>query len=155
MKNFETFPNLHPLDPNMRAIDLNADGRADMLVTEENSFKWYRGAGEKGFEVPQTIFKEIDEEKGPAVLFADLEQSIFLADMNGDGLADIARIRNGEFCYWPNLGNGKFGAKVNMDNAPLFDNPEAFNPSFLRLADIDGSGTTDIIYLGKMISGYG
>ena len=32
---------------------------------------------------------------------------------------------------------------------PIFDHPDAFNPSYLRLADIDGSGTTDIIYLGK------
>ncbi len=69
--------------------------------------------------------------------------------MNGDGLADIVRVRNGEICYWANLGYGRFGAKVNMDNAPRFDHPDAFNPKYLRLADIDGSGTTDIIYLGK------
>ncbi len=36
-----------------------------------------------------------------------------------------------------------------MDNAPVFDHPDAFNPAYLRLADIDGSGTSDIIYLGK------
>ncbi|HSH66329.1 MAG TPA: toxin TcdB middle/C-terminal domain-containing protein, partial [Bacteroidia bacterium] len=42
-----------------------------------------------------------------------------------------------------------FGAKVNMDNAPLFDHPDRFNPRYLRLADIDGSGTIDVIYLGK------
>ena len=82
-------------------------------------------------------------------VFADVEQSIFLADMSGDGLTDIVRIRNGEVCYWPNLGYGKFGAKVNIDKAPWFDVPDTFNPAYLRLADIDGSGTTDIIYLGK------
>ena len=64
-------------------------------------------------------------------------------------MTDIVRIRNGEVCYWPNMGYGKFGAKVLMDNSPVFDFPDAFNPSYLRLADIDGSGTTDIIYLGK------
>ena len=37
----------------------------------------------------------------------------------GDGLTDLVRIRNGEVCYWPNLGYGRFGAKVTMDNAPL------------------------------------
>ena len=30
-----------------------------------------------------------------------------------------------------------------------WDHPDAFDPAHLRLADIDGSGTTDIIYLGK------
>ncbi|MFM7549694.1 MAG: toxin TcdB middle/N-terminal domain-containing protein, partial [Cyanobacteriota bacterium] len=34
-----------------------------------------------------------------------------------------------------------------MDNPPLFDHPELFDPKRLLLADIDGSGTTDLIYL--------
>ena len=38
-------------------------------------------------------------------------QSIYLADMSGDGLTDLVRIRNGEVCYWPNLGYGRFGAQ--------------------------------------------
>ena len=67
--------------------------------------------------------------------------------MTGDGLTDLVRIRNGEVCYWPNLGYGRFGAKVTMDNAPWFDAPDQFDPRRIRLADIDGSGTTDIIYL--------
>ena len=69
--------------------------------------------------------------------------------MSGDGLTDLVRIRNGEVCYWPNLGYGRFGAKVTMDNAPVFDQPDQFNQRRLRLADIDGSGTTDLIYLGR------
>ncbi|CAN5844879.1 hypothetical protein BH18ACI4_BH18ACI4_08570 [soil metagenome] len=88
-----------------------------------------------------------DDEKGPRLVFADGTQSIYLADLSGDGLTDLARIRNGEVCYWPNLGYGNFGAKVTMDHAPLFDNPEHFNQQRIRLADIDGSGLTDILYL--------
>ena len=95
------------------------------------------------------IRKPRDEEEGPAVVFADGTQSIFLADMSGDGLTDIVRIRNGEVCYWPNLGYGRFGAKVTMDNAPWFDAPDQFDHKRIRLADIDGSGTTDIIYLHR------
>jgi hypothetical protein len=34
-----------------------------------------------------------------------------------------------------------------MDNAPWFDAPDIFNQSRILLADIDGSGTTDILYL--------
>ena len=58
----------------------------------------------------------LDEETGPRVVFADGTQSIYLADMTGDGLSDLVRIRNGEVCYWPNLGYGRFGAKV--DDGP-------------------------------------
>ncbi len=38
--------------------------------------------------------------------------------MSGDGLTDLVRIRSGEVCYWPNLGYGRFGAKVAMDWTP-------------------------------------
>jgi hypothetical protein len=36
-----------------------------------------------------------------------------------------------------------------MDNAPWFDHPDQFDQERIRLADIDGSGTTDIIYLHR------
>ena len=36
-----------------------------------------------------------------------------------------------------------------MDNAPWFDRPDLFDQRRIRLADIDGSGVTDIIYLGR------
>src|SRR5205085_3314723 len=71
---------------------------------------------------------------------------MYLANMSGDGLTDLARIRNGEVCYWPNLGYGRFGAKVTMDRAPWFEIRELFDGRRIRLADIDGSGTTDIVY---------
>jgi hypothetical protein len=80
-------------------------------------------------------------------VFADCTQSIYLSDFSGDGLTDLVRIRNGEVCYWPNLGYGCFGAKVTMDHAPWFDAPDQFDQRRIRLADIDGSGVVDIIYL--------
>ena len=36
-----------------------------------------------------------------------------------------------------------------MDNAPWFDHPDQFDHKRIRLADIDGTGTTDIIYLHR------
>ena len=147
MQPFDQLPVVN--SSNQRLLDLDADGKADLLITDENSFQWYKGLGERGFEIGQQLVKEIDDEKGPTMLFEDRQQSIFLADMSGDGLTDIVRIRNSDICYWPNLGYGRFGPKVSMDQAPLFDYPDLFNPANLRLADIDGSGTTDVIYLGK------
>lgn len=146
---FPAFPNIDPGNPGVRYIDLSGDGTADILYTGQDTMECYFSAGEKGFTISQSVCKEIDEEKGPAIVFSDKEQCIFFADMNGDGLTDIVRIRNGEICYWPNRGYGEFGGKVNMDNAPQMDHLTGFNPAMLRLADIDGSGTTDIIYLGK------
>ncbi len=103
---------------------------------------------EAGFDQAEHVPQVLDEEAGPRLVFADGTQSIYLADLSGDGLVDLARIRNGEVCYWPNLGYGRFGAKVTMDNAPRLDAPDLFDQQRIRLADIDGTGTTDLIYLG-------
>lgn len=146
---FQNLPNINLGDANTRLIDLNGDGKPELVVSEDTVFSWYPSEGRNGYSEAQKTLKPVDEEVGPHIVFADQKQTIFLADMSGDGLTDIVRIRNGEVCYWPNLGYGKFGAKVSMDNAPFFDYPDSFNPAYLRLADIDGSGTTDIIYLGK------
>jgi RHS repeat-associated protein len=146
---FEQMPAIDFADKNTRLIDLDGDGKSEILITEDNVFCWYPSKGEKGFDSQRKAWQPFDEEKGPRIVFNDAEQSIFLSDMSGDGLTDIVRIKNGSVCYWPNLGYGRFGAKVHMDNAPVFDHPGSFNPAYIKLADIDGSGTSDIIYLGK------
>lgn len=143
---FESVPNINLHDANTRLVDLNGDGIADVLITEDEVLTWYPSSGRKGYGTSKRIAKSSDEEKGPAVVFADEKQSIFLADMSGDGLQDIVRIRNGNVCYWPNMGYGNFGAKITMDHSPVFDLDDQFDTANIKLADIDGSGTSDIIY---------
>ena len=136
-------------DPNLKFVDLDGDGHADVLISEDDAFVWHPSLAEAGFGPARRVVQALDEEHGPRLVFADGTQSIYLADMSGDGLTDIVRVRNGEVCYWPNLGYARFGAKVTMDHAPLFDNPDQFDQKRIRTADIDGSGTTDIIYLHR------
>jgi RHS repeat-associated protein len=136
-------------DANLKFIDLDGDGHADVLITEDDAFVWHASLAEEGFGPARRVAQALDEDKGPRVVFTDDSQSIYLADLSGDGLTDLVRIRNGEVCYWPNLGYARFGAKVTMDNAPWFDHPDQFSHKRVRLGDIDGSGTTDIIYLHR------
>ena len=136
-------------DPNLKFVDLDGDGHADVLITEDDAFVWHASLAEAGFGPARRVAQALDEEKGPRLVFADGTQSIYLADLSGDGLTGLVRIRNGEVCYWPNLGYGRFGAKVTMDHAPHFDHPDQFDHKRIRLADIDGTGTTDLIYLHR------
>ncbi|MBK9306375.1 MAG: VCBS repeat-containing protein [Nitrospira sp.] len=136
-------------DPNLKFVDLDGDGHADVLITEDDAFIWHPSLAEQGFDTARRVSQAMDEERGPRLVFADGTESIHLADLSGDGLTDLVRIRNGEVCYWPNLGYGTFGAKVTMDHTPHFDHPDQFDQKRIRLADINGSGTTDIIYLHR------
>ncbi len=152
---FEQNPNINWNDPNLRSIDIDGDGYADLLLTEDQCFTYYRSLGKEGFEAAQKTFRSLDEEKGPNIVFSDGTESIYLADMSGDGMTDLVRIVNGSVCYWPNLGYGRFGNKVSMDNSPWFDSEDQFDQKRIRLGDIDGSGTTDILYLsGKGVCYY-
>ena len=150
LQRFVALPALDWTDPNVKFIDVTGDGLADILLTEDGLFTFYASlCGDAGFDTARLARPGWDEEKGPSVVLSDGTQTIFTADMSGDGLSDIARIRNGEACYWPNIGYGRFGAKVTMDLAPRFDNEERFDPRRIRLADIDGSGTADLLYVGE------
>ena len=146
-RNFRSLPNLELDAPNLRFVDVTGDGIADILITEDDAFTWHPSLLQEGFGPAIRVAVPADEHDGPHVIFDDGIQSIYLADMSGDGLSDLVRIRNGEVCYWPNIGYGKFGPKIVMDDAPWFEDDDLFDQSRVKLADTDGSGTTDVIYL--------
>jgi len=146
---FASLPVLDWQNPNLKFVDLTGDGHADLLISEDDAFWWHTSLAAAGFGPAQRVQQALDEEQGPKLVFADGTESIFLADVSGDGLTDLVRIRNGEACYWPNLGYGCFGAKVTMDQSPWFEAPDLFDGRRIRLADIDGSGTADIVYFAS------
>lgn len=146
---FKSLPTINFGDPNTRMIDLNGDGKPEVIISQEQVFTWYPSEGKEGFSSAQKVAIPTDEEDGPRVVFSEVSQTIYLADMSGDGMIDIVRIKNGNVCYWPNLGYGNFGPKISVDQSPVFDTTDNFNAAYIRLVDIDGSGTSDIVYLGK------
>jgi hypothetical protein len=99
---FRSLPVLDWNNPNLKFIDLTGDRQGDILISEDAVFHWHPSLGEHGFGPQERVAKPIDEETGPAVIFADSTETIFLADFAGDGLTNIVRTRNGEVCCWPN-----------------------------------------------------
>ncbi|MEO5927539.1 MAG: SpvB/TcaC N-terminal domain-containing protein [Patescibacteria group bacterium] len=143
---FASQPNVNWNDPNLRFVDLNGDGFADILITRGDHFLWYPSLGKQGFGPARRVEVPQDDRIAPSVVFNDVKMQIYLADMTGDGMADIVRIRNGKVSYWPSLGFGRFGVEIRMGNCPYLGNDEQFRNVQVKLADLDGSGTADMLF---------
>ena len=81
---------------------------------------------------------------------ADGARSIFLADMSrrrsfGPGASPRRRDR----ATGRTSATVASGRRSSWTSAPMFDNPDLFDERRLRLADIDGSGTADLVYFGS------
>ncbi|EWC44293.1 hypothetical protein DRE_01119 [Drechslerella stenobrocha 248] len=142
---FERVPNFSLSSDETKIVDIDGDGLADVVNrTDTGDILWYKNLGKSGFaagsKLPFSDAQSHIHQSGEDVL-------VTFADMSGDGLSDLVEIRNGMVSYWPNLGNGHFCTRVQMDNSPFFARRDAFNTKRVHLADVNGSGTTDLLYL--------
>ena len=135
---------------NSKFMDVDGDGYPDLVVELDDKIICYPFKGKEGFEKPFEFSKPISNGVAYAPTIGDnIALDYFQADMTGDGLPDQVRIKNGRVEYYPNLGNGHFGEAVLMDDSPVIDFDNTFDASRIRLFDLDGSGTTDILYIGN------
>lgn len=138
---YKNEPSFSTNDPEVLLMDLNGDGATDVL-RNGNSFEcFFQKEGEGWVDLKRVQKSSLDE--FPNVSFTD--PRIRTADLTGDGLQDIVYINNGHVAYWPNLGYGNFGRRVNMRNAPKL--PYNFNPSRILVGDLDNDGLQDFVYV--------
>lgn len=137
--------------------DLDGDGIADVLVASEGKYVWWRRMGSEpgdGWQEQPPIEHDGDEAKGPGPVLFDAArdlastphtEAIVIADMTGDGLPDVVRVRADEIAYWPNLGRGRFGGKVVIGEGSGF----AIDEACVRACDIDGTGPASLLLLQR------
>lgn len=127
--------------PRALLADLTGAGLADLALIGPKSVRFYSGNGD-GWTAAQTVIQSADITL--PVPGTDTRIMVAFSDMAGSGQQHLVEVRADGVRYWPNRGHGRFGRPVNM---PGFSQTAAtFNPEQLYLADIDGSGTTDLIY---------
>lgn len=137
---FEAIPSAYGSDAGT-LVSLNGDGRLDFLETQAPTLRCYPSLGTRGFGAPDLALMPESYPPAPA---SSEKQADSYADMFGDGLSHRVRISQGRVECWPDLGYGRFGAKVSLANAPRYG--DVFDASRLFLADLDGSGPADLIY---------
>lgn len=143
---FEALPSelLHPM---ARMADLVGNGLSDMALIGPRSVRLYANRREAGFEAGVDVPHpdnpgEADELPLPGSSKTELTA---FADVLGSGSVQLVSIRHNQVKCWPSLGHGRFGKGFVLCELP-FDAAQ-FNSAHVRLADLDGSGAADFIYL--------
>ncbi|WP_240674663.1 SpvB/TcaC N-terminal domain-containing protein [Burkholderia stabilis] len=141
---FAAFPSEF-LHPEALLADLSGDGLADLALIGPTSVRFFANRGRDGFAPPHRV------DHGPDYLPVPPgggQTLTAFADVLGSGQQHLVRIRYNEVTCWPNLGRGRFGAprtlRLTLDREITAAN---FDPARVWLADIDGSGTADLLYL--------
>jgi RHS repeat-associated protein len=140
---FRSRPSLGLADDNTRLFDIDGDGVVDLLSTERDHLLLWPHEPGVGWLAPVAVPRVHDLARFPDLSFGD--QGVRLADMTGDGLRDFVLLRSGDVSYWPYLGDGRWGARVEMDLPPQL--PAGFREEDLHLVDLDGDGCADVVHI--------
>ena len=126
----------------IRFADNDMDGRVDAIASTSRGLVLWRNGGELGWGEPYLV-------QAPASAVIDFNNPLVqFADMTGDGSQDIVEVGSGSIRYFPNLGDGRFADPVYMHASPRLRDLTA-NSDRLFLADVDGDGCADLVYLGS------
>jgi RHS repeat-associated protein len=122
--------------------DLNGDRIPDLTQIRPQGVDFAAGLGYGRF-TPKEFIALADPPDDEAVM-----AKAKLTDITGDGLADlvIEQPQPGELWYWVNLGNRTFSTRHRITGLPV---PENLGVA-LRWADINGNGTSDLVYADSM-----
>lgn len=145
---FDAFPGefFHPM---AQTADLVGDGLSDLTLIGPRSVRLYANRRAAGFtdaiDVPHREKTAAGDDDYLPVLSNTPTEVVAFADVIGSGQQHLVRIRHNEVKCWANLGRGRFGKGFVLCALPFAYSE--FNASQVLLADLDGSGAADLIYL--------
>lgn len=133
-----------PLDvdfsrPEVMNLDFNGDGIMDFVrswitMDEPRVRVWY-GLGHGRYAFEQSMGN----------VPAALAEEVHFQDVNKDGQTDIIRVSGSWVAYYLNTGTGRFTEKMGS----FYGMPPMSETKKLLFADMNGNGTTDVVWLTK------
>jgi RHS repeat-associated protein len=153
-----------------KVMDVNGDGLVDIVVSTGTQYQTFFALGRLPGGDSQfghgswTSATEASLSNDPVTACVPWsaepvmldDPQIKISDMNGDGLADLVRVRTNEIRYWPGRGDGSWGTgasrsckdgfdvdrSISMSNSPHYTD---VNGTTLRMEDVNGDGLEDLI----------
>ncbi|QVM92478.1 hypothetical protein JYG34_05460 [Pseudomonas entomophila] len=130
--------------PHVRMADLTGNSQDDVILLRAlgpRTVRLYPANGTKGW---LTSVEGDYQGSEPLPSLDDSEHELVaFADPAGSGQQHLVRITGNSVTLWPSLGHGRFDDALKIGGFEV----ENFSASRVFLADTDGSGTTDILYM--------
>jgi RHS repeat-associated protein len=136
---------LPPIDPSnlsiepgasdVRMVDFNGDGLADVVWLAESWMKVFLGRGDGTFAPWRRTFYPWPTQ---AIDLRDLR----LADLDRDGLLDLVRFTAGHVLFFPGLADGSFSLHPRHLARPESESTDVT----VAISDANGNGSADIVW---------
>ncbi|MEW5251571.1 toxin TcdB middle/N-terminal domain-containing protein [Microbulbifer sp. 2201CG32-9] len=126
-------------DPNVFLQDMNGDELADLVWVANGYVSYFANRGLQGF--------------APAVVFANSPNTLYnldsvrISDMNADGRGDLVFLNGQRISIWLNQGLDSSQHQQALFSSEQVVMPQAsLSVEAVRLVDINGNGSTDIVW---------
>ncbi len=125
----------------IRLIDINGDNLQDAVWITKTSlrYKKYLGNGKWTDWINVTV---------PGIDQYELSTKAQFADVNGDGMADMVTFLGPKIVYFVNKNGMEFEAPKEITSFDGNNIPDSTN-AIIRIVDINGNGSRDIVWLTK------
>jgi hypothetical protein len=133
------------------AADIDGDGKVDVAASSQidDRVVWFRNIGGP-LSSGQFGFNLVDPSANVRVVSTAVAfpLSVFVADLNADGLPDILSTSayDNKVAWYRNLGGGDFGLNPGAPSAnQIVISTSGASPSSVRAADLDGDSIRDLV----------
>jgi RHS repeat-associated protein len=130
----DDLPNFNAPQPRLRFADMNGDGIVDMVLLISRRVVYWPGLGHGRWGPARAMAST------PGFDVPDPDEDVHLADIDGDGCADLVLVGDGVIRVYPNVGGEAFADAISLRRAPRPGSDR------LLLADMTGSGTVGFLW---------
>jgi len=121
-------------DDRLRFADMTGDGLPDLVLLRSQAVVYWPNLGGGRIGEPVVMADT------PALDVPDPARDAYLADVDGDGTADLVLVGGGQVRIHLNQGGGRFGPAIEVDRTP------PLSAARMLLVDMTGSGNVGLLW---------